>query len=49
MAGDQFSIKATNWYWWNGGEPGTSVNPLTDILAALISGSVAFRVAGIQV
>jgi len=38
MAGDQFSIKVSSWYRLNGTTPGTPVNPLTDIVTALISG-----------
>ncbi|MBN9386394.1 MAG: hypothetical protein J0H74_36895, partial [Chitinophagaceae bacterium] len=38
MAGDQFSIRASSWYRLNGTTPGTPVNPLNDLLAALISG-----------
>ena len=38
MAGDQFSIKVSSWYRANGTQPGTPVNPLPDLLAALISG-----------
>ncbi len=32
------SIKASSWYRANGATPGTPVNPLPDLLAALISG-----------
>ena len=38
MAGDQFSIRASSWYRLNGTTPGSPANPLTDILASLISG-----------
>ena len=38
MAGDQFSIRASSWYRLNGTTPGTPVNPLPDLVAALISG-----------
>lgn len=38
MAGDQFSIKVNSWYRLNGAQPGTPVNPLPDLLTALISG-----------
>ncbi|MDO6433297.1 RHS repeat-associated core domain-containing protein [Flavitalea sp. BT771] len=38
MAGDQFSIRASSWYKLNGTSPGTPANPLSDLLAALISG-----------
>ena len=38
MAGDQFSIKVSSWYNTNGTQPGTPVNPLPDLLAAMVSG-----------
>jgi hypothetical protein len=38
MVGDQFSIKVSSWYKANGATPGTPVNPLTDLLSALIGG-----------
>ncbi len=38
MAGDQFSVRATSWYQLNGTTPGTPLNPLTDVVSALISG-----------
>ena len=38
MAGDQFSIRVSSWYKTNGTSPGTPANPLSDLLAALISG-----------
>jgi RHS repeat-associated protein len=38
MAGDQFSVRYSSWYRLNGATPGTPVNPLTDLLASLISG-----------
>jgi hypothetical protein len=38
MAGDEFSIRVSSWYNNNGATPGTAVNPLPDLLAALISG-----------
>jgi RHS repeat-associated protein len=38
MAGDQFSIRASSWYKLNGTSPGAPVNPLPDLLGALISG-----------
>jgi RHS repeat-associated protein len=44
MAGDQFSIRASSWYRLNGTTLGAPVNPLPDLLAALISG-----VAGLPV
>ncbi len=39
MAGDKFNIRANSWYKLNGITPGTPVNPLNDLLAAL-TGSV---------
>ena len=41
MAGDQFSIRTTSWYQLNGTSPGTPVNPLTDVVSALIAGVAA--------
>jgi hypothetical protein len=38
MSGDQFSVRVTSWYQLNGATPGTPVNPLTDVLSALING-----------
>jgi hypothetical protein len=38
MAGDQFSIKTSNWYQNGGASPGQVANPLTDIVSALIAG-----------
>lgn len=38
MAGDQFSIRVSSWYRLNGATPAAPANPLTDILASLISG-----------
>src|SRR6185503_7014290 len=38
MAGDEFSIRVSSWYKLNGATPGTPANPLTDLLASLISG-----------
>jgi RHS repeat-associated protein len=38
MAGDQFSIRASSWYKLNGTSPGAPVNPLPDLLGALING-----------
>jgi RHS repeat-associated protein len=38
MAGDQFSIRVSSWYRLNGTSPGAPVNPLPDLLGALISG-----------
>jgi len=46
MAGDQFSIKASSWYRLNGSSPGTPANPLSDLLAALISGVGALPGSG---
>jgi len=41
MAGDQFSVRATSWYQLNGTTPGTPLNPLTDVVTALIAGVAA--------
>jgi RHS repeat-associated protein len=41
MAGDQFSVRATSWYQLNGTTPGTPLNPLTDVVTALITGIAA--------
>jgi RHS repeat-associated protein len=38
MAGDGFSIKVSSWYRLNGSTPGAPANPLSDLLASLISG-----------
>jgi len=38
MAGDQFNIRVSSWYNENGVTPGTPVNPLPDLLAALAGG-----------
>ena len=38
MAGDQFSIRVSSWYRLNGTSPGAPANPLSDLLASLISG-----------
>jgi RHS repeat-associated protein len=38
MSGDQFSVRVSSWYQLNGSAPGTPVNPLTDVLGALING-----------
>jgi len=38
MSGDKFSIRASSWYRLNGAVPGSPANPLSDLLAALISG-----------
>jgi hypothetical protein len=41
MAGDRFSVRATSWYQLNGTTPGTPINPLTDVVTALIAGVAA--------
>jgi RHS repeat-associated protein len=41
MAGDQFSVRAESWYQLNGTTPGTPLNPLTDVVTALITGIAA--------
>jgi RHS repeat-associated protein len=41
MAGDQFSVRAESWYQLNGTTPGTPLNPLTDVVTALIAGVAA--------
>ncbi|MDD2793852.1 MAG: hypothetical protein PHD73_11780 [Sediminibacterium sp.] len=38
MAGDSYHIRANSWYRLNGVSPGTPVNPLTSIIAALAGG-----------
>ena len=38
MAGDQFSIKTSNWYQNNGTTPGQVPNPTSDLVSALIAG-----------
>jgi hypothetical protein len=38
MAGDEFSVRVSDWYLLNGTTPGTPVNPLTDILTHMIAG-----------
>ena len=38
MAGDRFSIRTSSWYQLNGSNPGTVVNPLTDIVSSMIAG-----------
>jgi RHS repeat-associated protein len=38
MAGDQFSVRVSNWYQLNGTTPGAPINPLTDILTHMIAG-----------
>jgi len=35
MAGDKFDVKVSSWYKTNGASPGTPVNPLADLVAAL--------------
>jgi len=37
MAGDKFNVKVSSWYRTNGATPGTPVNPLADLLSALIN------------
>ena len=39
MAGDQFNLRVSSWYRLNGATPGTPVDPLSDLVTALI-GSV---------
>lgn len=38
MAGDMFNVKVSSWYKTNGASPNTPVNPLPDLLTALING-----------
>ncbi|MDD2793076.1 MAG: hypothetical protein PHD73_07850 [Sediminibacterium sp.] len=38
MVGDSYHIRANSWYRLNGVSPGTPVNPLTSIIAALAGG-----------
>jgi RHS repeat-associated protein len=38
MAGDHVNIHVSSWYKTNGATPGTPINPLNDLLAALYSG-----------
>lgn len=38
MSGDRINVKVSSWYRLNGTTPGAAVNPLTDLLPALISG-----------
>jgi len=38
MAGDKINIHASSWYKLNGLTPDAPANPLTDLVAALISG-----------
>jgi RHS repeat-associated protein len=38
MSGDQFNIRANSWYKTYGATPGTSVNPLVSIVAAMAGG-----------
>jgi RHS repeat-associated protein len=38
MAGDTYHIRANSWYKKNGVTPGTPVNPISDLLTALITG-----------
>jgi len=39
MAGDKFNLRVSSWYKLNGATPGTPVNPLPDLIAAML-GSV---------
>ena len=38
MAGDKFNVAVSSWYKKNGASPGTPVNPLTGLVAALAGG-----------
>ena len=38
MAGDAFNIRANSWFKTNGATPQAPINPLTDLLTALIGG-----------
>jgi RHS repeat-associated protein len=38
MAGDKFTVRASSWYKLNGASPQTPNSPLSDLIAALISG-----------
>jgi len=38
MAGDKFNIRVSSWYRLNGATPQTPNSPLTDLIAALVSG-----------
>lgn len=38
MAGDKFNVRANSWYKLNGATPQAPVNPLSDLLTALIAG-----------
>jgi RHS repeat-associated protein len=38
MAGDKFNLRATSWYRKNGLTPGTPVNPVGDLISALLGG-----------
>ncbi len=47
MAGDKFNLRVTSWYKLNGATPGNPVNPLPDLIAALLNG-VGGAAAGIH-
>ncbi len=38
MAGDKFNVRANSWYKLNGANPQSPINPLNDLLTALIGG-----------
>ena len=38
MAGDKFNLQVSSWYKLNGGSPGSSANPLNDLVLALANG-----------
>jgi len=38
MSGDRVNIRASSWYYLNGADPGTPVNPLNDLLNVLATG-----------
>ncbi|MBI2285189.1 MAG: Ig-like domain-containing protein [Bacteroidetes bacterium] len=38
MSGDKVNIRASSWYYLNGADPGTPVNPLNDLLNVLATG-----------
>lgn len=46
MAGDKFNVKVSSWYRTNGATPNTPVNPLPDLLAALINGVSGVSASG---
>ncbi len=45
MSGDQFNLRANMWYKINGASPGTPVDPLSDLLAALSNSMSALMAA----